>query len=77
MDMLFDLYVDYLVCSTSYTAATGLSRLTDKKTGKLRRKASINKQQLFWPANSVSSMTPFGPHITAKYTNDSYKEQCS
>jgi len=27
---LFDLYVDYLICSTSYTTATGLSKLTDK-----------------------------------------------
>lgn len=38
---------------------------------------SDQQEQLFWPANSVSSMTPFEPHITAKYTNDSYKEQCS
>lgn len=26
---LFDLYVDYLICSTSYTTATGLSKLTN------------------------------------------------
>lgn len=26
---LFELYVDYLICSTSYTTATGLSKLTD------------------------------------------------
>lgn len=29
MDMTLDLYVDYLICSTSYTTATGLSRVTD------------------------------------------------
>lgn len=29
MDMSLDLYVDYLICSTSYTTATGLSKLTD------------------------------------------------
>jgi len=29
MEMSLDLYVDYLICSTSYTTATGLSRLTD------------------------------------------------
>lgn len=28
--MSLDLYVDYLICSTSYTTATGLSRITDK-----------------------------------------------
>lgn len=27
--MSLDLYMDYLICSTSYTTATGLSRLTD------------------------------------------------
>lgn len=30
MNMSLDLYVDYLICSTSYTTATGLSRITDK-----------------------------------------------
>jgi len=30
MDMTLNLYIDYLICSTSYTTATGLSRLTDK-----------------------------------------------
>jgi hypothetical protein len=31
MDLnVFDLYVDYLICSTSYTTATGLSKLTNK-----------------------------------------------
>src|ERR1700730_7821352 len=29
MDMSLDLYTDYLICSTSYTTATGLSRMTD------------------------------------------------
>jgi DDE superfamily endonuclease len=29
MEMSLDLYIDYLICSTSYTTATGLSRLTD------------------------------------------------
>ena len=29
MDMSLELYADYLICSTSYTTATGLSRLTD------------------------------------------------
>lgn len=29
MEMTLDLYVDYLLCSTSYTTATGLSRLVD------------------------------------------------
>lgn len=29
MDMSLDLYVDYLICSTSYTTATGFSKLTD------------------------------------------------
>jgi len=28
MDMTLDLYVDYLICSTSYTTATGLSKVT-------------------------------------------------
>ena len=28
MQNIFDLYVDYLICSTSYTTATGLSKLT-------------------------------------------------
>lgn len=27
--MSLDLYMDYLICSTSYTTAMGLSRLTD------------------------------------------------
>lgn len=27
---IFDLYVDYLICSTHYTTATGLSKLTNK-----------------------------------------------
>jgi len=31
MNALLDLYVDYLICSTSYTTATGLSRLTNNK----------------------------------------------
>lgn len=31
MDKLLDLYVDYLICSTSYTTATGLSRLTNNE----------------------------------------------
>jgi hypothetical protein len=30
MNMTLDLYTDYLICSTSYTTATGLSRLTGK-----------------------------------------------
>lgn len=29
MNMTMDLYIDYLICSTSYTTATGLSELTD------------------------------------------------
>lgn len=29
MDMSLDLYADYLICSTSYTTATGLSKMTD------------------------------------------------
>jgi hypothetical protein len=29
MDMILGIYVDYLICSTSYTTATGLSKLTD------------------------------------------------
>ena len=31
MNALLDLYVDYLICSTSYTTATGLSRLTNNE----------------------------------------------
>jgi len=30
MEMSLDLYIDYLICSTSYTTATGLSSLTNK-----------------------------------------------
>jgi len=29
MNMTLDVYIDYLICSTSYTTATGLSRLTN------------------------------------------------
>jgi len=31
MDMTLDIYVDYLLCSTSFTTATGLSKMTDNK----------------------------------------------
>jgi DDE superfamily endonuclease len=30
MNMSLDLYIDYLICSTSYTTAMGLSRITNK-----------------------------------------------
>jgi hypothetical protein len=34
LDMSLDIYIDYFICSTSYTTATGLSRLTDNKISK-------------------------------------------
>jgi UDP-N-acetyl-D-mannosaminuronic acid dehydrogenase len=38
---------------------------------------SEHQEQLFWPASSTDSMTPFEPHVASKYATNDYKEHYS